>query len=582
MGKFTYGNKSSQEFKRNQFYRKRKSDDFRPYTGGRKNDSTTNIGRDNSADSSYNRADNVADRGRSSYSRADNASNRIGTSYNRGDNAARYQQSGRSDGFGNNREIIRSNFRENSGGSYREDRYQSSGRRNFERADNYESKRGFSPTKSFGDDGKPSNVRSYSENRYGRSDRSRFSRDGGRGFGRSSGGSNRFYRGRVVGGRGRRRSGFVFDEKMFVKKAIPIAQTEEYIPKIRFSELDVDQALKNNIKNKGYDIPTPIQDQTLVNIMEGNDLLGIADTGTGKTAAFLIPMIDKILKDRSSKILIITPTRELADQINQELYTLTRDIKIYSVLCIGGSNINNQIYNLKRGYNFVIGTPGRLKDLFDRQILDLQGFNTIVLDEVDRMLDMGFVHEIKHLISFLPENRQSLCFSATVDQKVEEIINAILKENYIKVSVKTGETAQNVEQDIIRISRHDEKIPKLIELLNTEGFERVLVFVNTKREVDHLDKQLFDQGFKVTSIHGEKRQRERQRAIESFKNGRAKILVATDVAARGLDIKNVTHVINYDIPMNYEDYIHRVGRTGRANKMGIALTFVEGHNTSAQ
>ncbi|HNZ70814.1 MAG TPA: DEAD/DEAH box helicase [Candidatus Dojkabacteria bacterium] len=547
MGKFTYGNKSSQEFKRNQFYRKRKSDDFRPYTGGRRNDksndSSVNIGRDN----------NTKYHG-----------------YSNNEGMGKYQQSGRSDNFTRDQDNNRRNKSDNN--NY--DR--------FERKNNYDNKKGFSPTKSFGDDGKPANVRSYSENRYGRSERERFNRDSGRRFGSGSANSNRFYRGRVVGGRGRRKPGFVFDEKMFVKKAIPIAQVEEYVPQIRFSELDVDQALKNNIKNKGYDIPTPIQDQTLVNIMEGNDLLGIADTGTGKTAAFLIPMIDKILKDRSSKVLIITPTRELADQINQELYTLTRDIKIYSVLCIGGSNINNQIYNLKRGYNFVIGTPGRLKDLFDRKFLDLQGFNTIVLDEVDRMLDMGFVHEIKHLISFLPENRQSLCFSATVDKKVEEIINAILKENYIKVSVKTGETAQNVEQDIVRIERHDEKIPKLIELLNSDGFEKVLVFVNTKREVDHLDRQLFDKGFKVTSIHGEKRQRERQRAIESFKSGRANILVATDVAARGLDIKNVTHVINFDIPMNYEDYIHRVGRTGRANKMGVALTFVEGHNTSAR
>jgi superfamily II DNA/RNA helicase len=394
----------------------------------------------------------------------------------------------------------------------------------------------------------------------------------GRSFGnfgsrRGSGGGN--------GGGRRKRMGFNFDESMFVKKAEPIADHVEYVPSFKFHELDVHATLKRNIRAKNYDLPTPIQDQTIIHIINGKDLLGIADTGTGKTAAFLIPLVNKVVKDRKSKVLVITPTRELADQINQELYTLTRDLQIFSVQCIGGSNINNQIYNLKRGYNFVIGTPGRLKDLFDRRVLNLSGFDTVVLDEVDRMLDMGFVNEIKHLISFLPENRQSLFFSATVDKKVEEIIDVILKTDHVKISVKTGETAKNVEQDIVRIERHDDKIPKLEELLNTEGFDRVLIFVNTKREVDHLDQHLYDKGFDVESIHGERKQNERKRSIESFKSGRSKILVATDVAARGLDINDVTHVINYDIPMNYEDYIHRVGRTGRANKKGLALTFVE-------
>jgi superfamily II DNA/RNA helicase len=274
-------------------------------------------------------------------------------------------------------------------------------------------------------------------------------------------------------------------------------------------------------------------------------------------------------------VLIITPTRELADQINEELYLLTRDLKLFSVQCIGGASINNQLYNLRRGYNFVIGTPGRLKDLFDRRALNLSGFNTVVLDEVDRMLDMGFVNEIKHLISFLPKDRQSLFFSATVDRKVEDIIDVILKDDHVKVSVKTGETADSIEQNIVRIESHADKIPKLEGLLNSEGFDKVLIFVNTKREVDHLDEHLYDKGFDVESIHGERKQNQRKNSIMNFKSGKAKILIATDVAARGLDISGITHVINYDIPMNYEDYIHRIGRTGRANKTGTALTFVE-------
>jgi ATP-dependent RNA helicase RhlE len=379
---------------------------------------------------------------------------------------------------------------------------------------------------------------------------------------------------RMNNNRGRRPS-FNFNESTFIKKVDVLVESEIYSPSLQFESLDVHASLKENINSKNYFSPTPIQDKAIPHIMNGKDVLGIADTGTGKTAAFLIPLINKIEKNRSSKVIIITPTRELAEQINDELYLLTKNMRIFSVQCIGGSDIRKQIFNLRRGYNFVIGTPGRLKDLFDRKQLNLAGFDTVVLDEVDRMLDMGFVNEIKHLISFLPADRQSLFFSATVDRKVGEIIDMILKPDHIKISVKTGETAQNVEQDIVRINNREDKMPKLEELLNLEGFDKVLVFVNTKRQVDKIEKHLFIQGYKVDSIHGDKRQNVRKRSIEKFKQGSAKILIATDVAARGLDIKDITHVINFDVPNNYEDYIHRVGRTGRANKKGQALTFVE-------
>lgn len=375
----------------------------------------------------------------------------------------------------------------------------------------------------------------------------------------------------------RKKAGFQFNESMFIKKVeeLDSAIKKVYTPNFLFKDLEVNNQLKQNILIKKYIEPTEIQSETILHILQGKDLLGIANTGTGKTAAFLIPLIDKVYKNKNSKVLIITPTRELAEQIKDELYLLSKSMGIYSVLCIGGAKISMQIYNLRRGYNFVIGTPGRIKDLFNKKVLNLGGFNTIVLDEVDRMLDMGFVHEIKHIISFLPSEKHSLCFSATVDKKVEEIIKTLLKENFIKISVKTGETARNIEQDIVRVNNRQDKLNKLAEYLNSNLYEKVLVFANTKREVDTIEKNLYGKGIRVESIHGDKRQNERKRALSNFKIGKAKALIATDVAARGLDISNISHVINYDIPLNYEDYIHRVGRTGRADKKGKALTFVE-------
>ena len=249
-------------------------------------------------------------------------------------------------------------------------------------------------------------------------------------------------------------------------------------------------------------------------------------------------------------------------------------------MCIGGANISSQISQLRRNPQFVVGTPGRLKDLLDRKVLNLSNISTIVLDEVDRMLDMGFINDIKFLTGFLPKERQSLFFSATMDHKIEEIVNMILKKDRVKVSVRTGETASHVDQDVITVGSRDEKISKLQELLRKDTFEKVLVFINMKWHVDKLEVILKDNGFKVESIHGDKRQSQRSRAIENFKAGKANILLATDVAARGLDISNITHVINFDIPASFEDYIHRIGRTGRANKTGTALTFVPNRGQS--
>jgi ATP-dependent RNA helicase RhlE len=268
----------------------------------------------------------------------------------------------------------------------------------------------------------------------GRFGGSRSSGFGGRGgFG---GGSRGGFGGRRPS-RGVRGSEYI-DESKFVKKAVEIKLQEAYKHTFVFPELQVNSALKGNILRKGYNIPTPIQDQTIPMIMEGRDVVGVANTGTGKTAAFLIPLIEKIYKDRSQKVLIIVPTRELAEQINEELYLLTKNMRIFSVRCIGGNGIGGQIKNIRIGFNFIIGTPGRLKDLMDRRILNMAVFQNIVLDEVDRMLDMGFVDEIRNIISLLPKEKQSLFFSATVDNKIDALIKTILKPDYKKVSVVQG------------------------------------------------------------------------------------------------------------------------------------------------
>ncbi|MBI2019951.1 DEAD/DEAH box helicase [Candidatus Daviesbacteria bacterium] len=360
---------------------------------------------------------------------------------------------------------------------------------------------------------------------------------------------------------------------IFIKKAKEITEIETVFQQT-FSDFNLINPLKINIQEKGYITPTPIQQQAIPAILEGRDLIGLANTGTGKTAAFLIPIISKIFQDRSKRAFIITPTRELAVQINDELRAFSKNMSIYSALLIGGSNMHRQISDLKRFPNVIIGTPGRLKDLIQRRMLNLNDFSIFVLDEVDLMVDIGFINDVKYFVSFLPKVRQSLFFSATISPKVREVLQYFV-QNPVTVSVKIQDTAENVDQDVIRVQNGDSKINKLHDLLIKEGFEKVLIFGKTKHGIEKLNKQLQFRGFKVGSIHGNKRQSQRERVLQSFKSDQINILLATDVASRGLDIPDVSHVINYDLPQTYDDYIHRIGRTGRANKKGTALTFVE-------
>jgi superfamily II DNA/RNA helicase len=363
------------------------------------------------------------------------------------------------------------------------------------------------------------------------------------------------------------------DPFLYTKKAQEFIKIEDTPTVNTFSDFDLNPILEKNIKSKGYLKPTLIQDQVIRPILEGKDVLGIAATGTGKTAAFAIPLINNILKDNQKRILILAPTRELAMQIKEDIRSFTWNLDIYLAIAIGGSYIKEQIRNIRRGPHIIVGTPGRIKDLADRRVINFAGIDTLILDEVDRMLDMGFIKDIQSIVKKIPYSRQTLFFSATTDNKIEVLINTFLK-NPIKVNIKTQDASSHVEQNIVKVPRQL-KEQKLHELLIKDEFKKVLVFGSTKKMVDKLTMSLGARGFRVDSIHGDKPQNKRQRVVRAFKNDDINIMIATDVAARGLDIADITHVINYDEPNNYQDYIHRIGRTGRGNSKGYALTFVD-------
>ena len=340
-----------------------------------------------------------------------------------------------------------------------------------------------------------------------------------------------------------------------------------------FSDFSLDTALLANIAAKGFPAPTPVQDQAIPAILSGRDIIGTAQTGTGKTAAFLIPLIQKVMSDCNQRVLILAPTRELAFQIHKELRELARGLSVRSAMLIGGANEWRQRQDMKLDPHVVVATPGRLKEFIEAHVVRLSAFRSVVLDEADRMVDIGFIRYIKYFISLLPEARQSLFFSATIDGRVGEILTAFVR-NPVRVSVKTADVATTIRQEAIHVTNASEKVEKLHDLLMQKEFEKVLIFGRTKWGVQRLSDELAKRGFRCDAIHGNKRQNQRQRTLERFTRNQIQVLLATDVASRGLDIPDVTHVINYDLPETMEDYIHRIGRTGRANKAGIALTFV--------
>jgi len=367
--------------------------------------------------------------------------------------------------------------------------------------------------------------------------------------------------------------GQYIDPAKFVKVAQPVAQ-DEYVPKHQFADFVVDKRLKENIAIKGFVTPTPIQDQTIELGLEGKDVIGIANTGTGKTAAFLVPILNRLMTDRSAKALIVAPTRELAQQIEMERRALSKNGGVYGALLIGGSSYGPQLRDLRSNPNVVVGTPGRIKDHIEQRSLDLSRYSIVVLDEVDRMLDMGFVNDVKTLLSQLAPKRQSFYFSATMDTRVSALI-ATFSPEAVTVSVKQGDTSSNVHQDIVPYADKNSKMEGLHNLLIEPIVKKSIVFESTQRGVERLERDLRDRGFDVTAIHGGKTQGQRKRALDMFKENKVSIMIATDVAARGIDVADVSHVINYGLPQTYEDYTHRIGRAGRAGKIGYALTFVE-------
>jgi len=386
----------------------------------------------------------------------------------------------------------------------------------------------------------------------------------------SFGGGSRF------GGRSGGRGGFKsdrIDESRFINKSTPQTEEAPHVAKHTFADFNVHAQLAKNLITKGFVQPSPIQDLAIPVALEGRDVVGVANTGTGKTAAFLIPIINALVANKGPKAMVLTPTRELAQQIEVEFRALTQGMRLWSVCVVGGLPIMRQIRTLEMGVNIVIGTPGRVKDLIERRKINMSEYHTIVLDEADRMLDMGFINDMREILGGMPKERQSLFFSATFSPEIKALCSDFLNDP-VNISIKTRDTSASVDQDVVRVPHQGQKVDVLHDILNKPEVKKVLIFRETKRHTDELARELKGRGFAVSALHGDMRSRERARAVESLANGTIQAVIATDVAARGIDIPDVTHVINYDTPSTYDTYVHRIGRTGRGNKKGVALTFV--------
>ena len=387
---------------------------------------------------------------------------------------------------------------------------------------------------------------------------------------RRSGGFGGYSGGRRTS-RGPRKS--TIDPARFTKVASG-ATAEPYQPTHTFADFALNDRIKANITAKGYLFPSEIQDKTIALGLEGRDVVGVANTGTGKTAAFSLPILTKLSQGPRSQALIVAPTRELAQQIEEECKQFARGSGLAGVLLIGGVPISPQIRALRANPPVVIGTPGRIKDHIQQGTLKLSNCHYVVLDEVDRMLDMGFINDVRFILGQLPPQRQSFFFSATLDSAIKTLIDSF-SHDPVLVNVKQGETSDNVHQTVINYKGKSEKLDQLHSVLIADDVKKVLIFGETKHGVERLGKELQARGFKADSLHGGKNQGQRKRALDSFRENRTNVLVATDVAARGIDVIDITHVINYDTPNTYQDYVHRIGRAGRAGRPGQAYTFVD-------
>jgi ATP-dependent RNA helicase RhlE len=424
--------------------------------------------------------------------------------------------------------------------------------------------------KDAGSDSKKSS-RSGDRKKFGDRSRSRNPNSKGQSGNRSGGPS----RGRSGGRSGGRFKKSDLDPNMMVNKTIKLKEEKKEVSTRAFSELEIHPELQSRIRKKGFQKATEIQDKTFEIISRGDNIIGIANTGTGKTGAFLIPIIDRLLTNKKKhKTIVLVPTRELAQQVEQELRSLSKGLEIYSSCFIGGTSINKDIDKLRRLNHVIIGTPGRINDMINRRALKLHDFDKVVLDEFDTMLDMGFLQEVQKIIDQMHNRNQTILFSATENPKQQNIINNLVQD-FEKVRVSEGKAnTDNIYQDVIKTKDDEEKNQMLIDLLRKEEFKKVLIFSETKRQVSKLCRLLKKFEVKVDEIHGDKSQQYRSKAIQKFKSGSIQVMVATDVASRGIDIDNISHVINYRVPSSKESYIHRIGRTGRAGKEGYAITFI--------
>jgi len=350
---------------------------------------------------------------------------------------------------------------------------------------------------------------------------------------------------------------------------------------VSFKNLNLIEPILKALDTEGYTIPTPIQEQGIPVVLEGKDLLGCAQTGTGKTAAFAIPILQNLYNNKHEekgswniKALILTPTRELAIQIDESFAAYGKHTGLKHMVVFGGVSQYHQTSALRRGVDILIATPGRLLDLIEQRFISLQHIQMFVLDEADRMLDMGFIHDVKRIIAKLPAKRQTLFFSATMPAEISSLSKSILT-NPIRIEVTpVSSTAEKVEQAVYFVEKNDKR-SLLIHLLKDPTIKSALVFARTKCGADKIAKELYRANIKADAIHGNKTQSARQKALNDFKNGSIRVLVATDIAARGIDVDDLSHVINYELPNVAETYVHRIGRTGRAGLSGIALSFCD-------
>ena len=340
-----------------------------------------------------------------------------------------------------------------------------------------------------------------------------------------------------------------------------------------FKSFNLNDRIQAGVQSEGYTIPTPIQVKAIGPIMEGRDVMGLAQTGSGKTAAFVLPILHRLLKGRmgAPRVLIVAPTRELAEQIHQTVKSLGRHTRIRSMTIYGGVGIEPQAQKIKKGVEVIVGCPGRILDHLNRGTLNLSEVDVLVLDEADHMFDMGFLPDIRRIIGRAPKKRQTLLFSATMPKEISALANDFLTTP-VEVRINAGEPVTSVSHTLFPV-QPQEKTAALIRILKDTGNGPVLVFTRTKRRAKRLGLQLYKAGFMASSIQGNLSQNQRQAALDGFKNGRYRILVATDIAARGIDVAKVSHVINFDMPASTDAYIHRIGRTGRASHSGEAFTF---------